>query len=186
MASHWWENDVERVLLTEEQIRNRVKELGEELAKEYVDKNPIFLGVMIGSYIFVADLSRACQFRHEVHFISASSYGKSTVSSGNVNLEISALKTSLEGRHVVVTEDIVDTGHTLKRIVSELKKLNPASIKVCTLCDKPSRRVITDEAVDFCGFHVPDEFVVGYGLDYDERYRHLPVVAVLKREIYAS
>lgn len=177
-------NDLERVLFTKEQITNRVKELGKQLSIDYKDKNPLFVCILKGSSLFFADLVKEITVPLTFDFMSISSYGAGTVSSGEVRL-IKDLDTSIENRHVVIIEDIVDTGHTLKYLLKNLEMRKPASIKLCTLLNKESRREV-DVKPEYVGFEVDNYFVVGYGLDYDENYRHLPEVGVLKEEIYSK
>ena len=177
-------NDLERVLFTKEQITNRVKELGKQLSIDYKDKNPLFVCILKGSSLFFADLVKEITVPLTFDFMSISSYGAGTVSSGEVRL-IKDLDTSIENRHVVIIEDIVDTGHTLKYLLKNLEMRKPASIKLCTLLNKESRREV-DVKPEYVGFEVDTYFVVGYGLDYDENYRHLPEVGVLKEEVYSK
>ncbi len=178
-------NDVERILLNEEEIKLRVQELGRELTREYADKNPIFVGVLKGVVVFYADMLRAFDAPCQMDFMWISSYA-GTQSTGDmiVRKDISA---NVEGRHVVVLEDIFDTGRSLDFVYKHLLSKNPASVKICTLLDKPERREphITLQA-DWVGFTIPNVFVVGYGLDYNEQYRNLPYVGILKPEIYSK
>ena len=173
---------IEKVLFTEEQIAEKIKELGSQIAKDYAGKNPLIISVLRGSFIFMADLVRAIDIPCEVDFLSVSSYGSGTVSSGNIKM-IQGLDGDIKGRHVIVVEDILDTGVTLSNLVPMLKMRNPNSVKICTILDKPSRRK-ADIQPDYEGYQVPDEFVVGYGLDYDEKYRNLPYVGALKPAVY--
>lgn len=176
------ENDIERVLLTEEQLRDRVKELGAQISADYAGKDPVLISVLRGSFIFMADLARQVQPFCRVDFMAVSSYGSGTVSSGQVNIQ-KDLTESIEGKDIIVVEDILDSGNTLYYLLQVLQARNPASIKLVTLLDKPERRVKPIQA-DYVGFTVPDEFVVGYGLDYNERYRNLPYIGVLKPRVY--
>ncbi len=177
--------DVDKVLISEDALQARVKELGKELNEFYSDEDrPLLVCVLKGAFMFLADLTRELTMRHEVDFMETSSYGARTKSSGVVRILLD-LERSIERRHVLIVEDIVDSGRTLSYVTRNLETRNPASIRVCTLLDKPSRRVI-DVPVDFVGFEVPDEFVVGYGLDFDEAYRNLPFIGVLKEEIYSQ
>ena len=146
------------------------------------DDSPMLVCILKGAFMFLADLTRQLNFRHEVDFMQISSYGKGTTSSGVVRILLD-LATNIEGRHVIIVEDIVDSGHTLDYIMRHFTARNPASIRVATLLNKPSRREI-DVAVDFIGFEVPDEFVMGYGLDYAEQYRNIPYIGVLKPSVY--
>jgi len=176
-------DDIEKTLLTKEQIAARITTLGEELNATYSDEDlPLLICILKGAFMFQADLVRSLNFRHEVDFMEISSYGKSTKSSGVVRILLD-LATNIENRHVIVVEDIVDTGNTLHYILRNLSTRHPASLRVATLLNKPSRREM-DVPVDFSGFEVPNEFVVGYGLDYAEQYRNLPFIGVLKPEIY--
>lgn len=176
-------DDIERVLITEEQIRARIAELGKELTRDYADKNPIFLGVLRGVVIFYADMVRAVPIPCEFDFMAVSSYGSGTQSSGNINIS-KDMTIDVHGRHVVILEDILDTGRTLQAVCRLLEHRGVASLRICTLLDKPERRTV-DITADYTGFTVPNEFVVGYGLDYNDQYRNLPYVGVLKPEIYA-
>lgn len=176
-------DDIERVLITEEQIRSRIAELGEELTRDYADKNPIFLGVLRGVVIFYADMVRAVPIPCEFDFMAVSSYGSGTQSSGNINIS-KDMTIDVHGRHVVILEDILDTGRTLQAVCRLLEHRGVASLRICALLDKPARRTV-DITADYTGFTVPNEFVVGYGLDYNDQYRNLPYVGVLKPETYA-
>ena len=194
----YYKDDIDRILIPDFEIEKKVAELGEQIARDYAgagspSKTPnkdsppetpyaglplIMLGVLRGSFIFFADLVRAVDLPVEIDFISLSSYG-GTESSGDVRL-VKDLDRSIEGRHVLIVEDIVDTGVTLKFLKAFLLARKPASLKLCALLDKPSRRKVEMRA-DFCGFTVPDEFLVGYGLDYDQRFRNLRDICVLKK-----
>ena len=178
-------NDIEKILLSEQQIQTRIQELGEILTKEYADKNPVIIGVLKGVVVFYADMIRRIQVPCQMDFMWISSYA-GTDSTGKmlVRQDVSA---DIEGRHVLILEDIFDTGNSLEFTVNHLKKQNPASIKICTLLDKPERRRsgVTLKA-DYVGFTIPNAFVVGYGLDYNEKYRNLPYVGILKPEVYAK
>lgn len=178
-------NDIEKILLSEQQIQARIQELGEVLTKEYADKNPVIVGVLKGVVVFYADMIRHIQVPCQMDFMWLSSYA-GTDSTGKmlVRQDVTA---DIEGRHVLILEDIFDTGNSLEFTVNHLKKQNPASIKICTLLDKPERRRpgVTVQA-DYVGFTIPNAFVVGYGLDYNEKYRNLPYVGILKPEVYAK
>jgi len=177
--------DIDRVLISEDEVQARIIELGKALNQAYSDEDrPLLVCVLKGAFMFLADLTRELTMRHEVDFMETSSYGARTKSSGVVRILLD-LERSIEGRHVLIVEDIVDSGRTLNYVTRNLETRNPASIRVCTLLDKPSRRVV-DVPVDFVGFEVPDEFVIGYGLDFDEEYRNLPFIGVLKEGIYAQ
>jgi len=175
--------DVRKILFSEEVIAKRVEELGQELTKDYSGKSPLLIGVLKGCFIFLADLSRHINLDCEVRFLTASSYGFSTVSSGKVALD-KEIDWDVEGRDVIIVEDILDSGSTLTALYAFIAKHSPASLKTCTLLDKPERRTIPMKA-DYVGFECPNEFVIGYGLDYGEKYRNLPYVAVLKPEVYS-
>ena len=178
------EKNILKVLVSEEEIRERVKVLGEEIARDYADKRPLFLGVLKGSCIFMADLVRATGIFCDMEFIAVSSYGNATRSSGVVQITHD-LQQDITGRDIIVVEDILDSGNTLSFLLDYFRTKGANSVKVATLLDKPSRRVkpITP---DYVGFEVPDEFVVGYGLDYKQFYRNLPYVGVLKEEVYSK
>ncbi|PTX55256.1 hypoxanthine phosphoribosyltransferase [Melghirimyces profundicolus] len=176
--------DIREVLLSEAEIRNKVKELGAQLTEDYRGHNPLCICVLKGAAPFMSDLVRAMDTYVEMDYMAVSSYGHSTVSSGVVRI-VKDLDTSVEGRHVIVVEDIIDSGLTLSYLLDLLRRRNAASIKVVTLLDKPARRT-TGLKPDYSGFEVPDEFVVGYGLDYAEKYRNLPYIGVLKEEIYSN
>lgn len=177
------EKDIQKVLLTQEQIQNRIRELGEELTAEYAGKKPVVVGVLKGVVIFYADMVRQIKTPCQMDFMWISSYA-GTDSSGKmlVRQDVTA---DITGRHVLILEDIFDTGNSLNFTVEHLLSKNPASLKICTLLDKPDRRRpgITLQA-DYVGFTIPNEFVVGYGLDYNEQYRNLPFIGVLKPEVY--
>jgi len=178
------EKDIARVLLTEEQIQKRVAELGAQLAEDYRGLNPTMVCILKGSIMFYTDLVRAMPIPLAMDFMAVSSYGNSTKSSGEVEIR-KDLSTSIEGKHVVIVEDIVDSGFTLTYLTRMLASRGAKSIKLCTLLDKPSRRApgITLKS-DYVGFEIENEFVVGYGLDYSESYRNLPYVGILKPEVY--
>ena len=179
------QDDIQEVLFSEEQLKARVSELGAAISRDFAGKDKVLLvSVLRGSYIFMADLSRAITIPVEIDFMSVSSYGKGTRSSGQVEIK-KDLSDSIEGVHVIVVEDILDSGNTLSYLLKVLQARKPASVSLCTLLDKPERRVkpITS---DYVGFTVPDAFIVGYGLDYAEKYRNLPYIGVLKPEVYGS
>ena len=177
------EKDIQQILVTEEQIKNRVKELGAILSEEYKDKNPIIVGVLKGVVMFYADMIREIKVPCQMDFMWVSSYS-GTHSTGNMMVR-QDLSSDVKDRHVLILEDIFDTGNSLDFTVKHLQSRGPASIKICTLLDKPERRNprVTLKA-DYTGFTIPNEFVVGYGLDYNEYYRNLPYVGVLKHEVY--
>lgn len=167
---------IARILLTEEQIRSRVLELGKELGRDYENKRPLLVSILKGSFIFLADLTRAMQIPHELDFMVVKSY-EGTQSTGTVRI-LEDLHQSIEGRHVILVEDIVDSGLTLEYMRRNLTTRNPASLEVVSLLDKAEARTV-DVKVERVGFTIPDEFVVGYGLDYNQLYRNLPFLAVL-------
>ncbi len=175
-------DDIDHVLISEEDLHKRIQELGEQISADYKGKCPLLVSVLRGSFIFMADLTRHIQPFCQVDFMAVSSYGAGTVSSGQVNI-VKDLTDSIEGKDIIVIEDILDSGNTLSYLFQLLKARNPASLRLCTLLDKPSRRTKPIQA-DYVGFTVPDEFVVGYGLDYDELYRNLPYIGVLKPQVY--
>ena len=177
-------NDIQEVLYSEETIAAMVKRVGAEISRDYADKNLLLVSVLKGSVVFMADLMRAIEVPARIDFMSVSSYGSGTKTSGVVKI-IKDLDINLKGYDIVIVEDILDTGITLSKLVPVLKMRNPESVKICTILSKPSRRK-ADIEPDYCGFEVPDEFVVGYGLDYDEKYRNLPYVGVLKPEVYSD
>jgi hypoxanthine phosphoribosyltransferase len=178
-------DDVERVLISEEALQARILEVAGEMNATYRDEDaPILVCILKGAFMFLADLTRQLSFRHEIDFMEISSYGMGTTSSGVVRILLD-LASSIEGRHVVIVEDIVDTGHTLDYILRNFATRNPSTVRVATLLNKPSRREI-DVPLDFVGFEVPNEFVLGYGLDYAEQYRNIPYIGVPKREIYET
>ncbi len=177
------QQDIKEVLFTEEQLQEKVRELGAVLTEEYEGKFPLAIGILKGAIPFMGDLIREIDTYVEVDFMDVSSYGNATVSSGEVKI-IKDLNTSVEGRDVLIIEDIIDSGKTLKYLVDLLKYRKAASIKIVTLLDKPTGRKV-DLKADYVGYEVPDAFVVGYGLDYAEKYRNLPYIGVLKKEIYS-
>jgi len=176
--------DIERILFTEEELKTRVKELGAQITKDYQGKNLVVASVLRGSYIFMADLTRAIDLPISVDFMAVSSYGSGTVSSGQVEIK-KDLSDSIEGKDLLIVEDILDSGNTLYYLMDVLRVRKPASIKICTLMDKPDRRTQPITA-EYTGFTIPDAFVVGYGLDYDEKYRNLPYVGILKPSVYSG
>ena len=184
MAKSNLEQDILKVLATEEAIAKRVNELGDELFDKFADKDPMFVGVLKGCFIFMADLVRATQIKSELEFIGLSSYNSGTASSGVVEITRD-LQKDITGRHIIVVEDILDSGNTLSFLKKLLEAKGAASVTIVTLLDKPSRREKTITA-DYVGFVVPDEFVVGYGLDYDQKYRNVPYIGVLKPEVYSK
>ena len=179
------DKDIEQILLSEEQIQNRIRELGEILTAEYADKNPVIVGVLKGVVVFYADMIRQIKVPCQMDFMWLSSYsGANSTGKMLVRQDVTA---DIQGRHVLILEDIFDTGSSLEFTVNHLKEKPPASIKICTLLDKPERRRegVTLQA-DYVGFTIPNAFVVGYGLDYNEKYRNLPYVGILKPEVYTK
>ena len=179
------DKDIEQILLSEEQIQNRIRELGEILTAEYADKNPVIVGVLKGVVVFYADMIRQIKVPCQMDFMWLSSYsGANSTGKMLVRQDVTA---DIERRHVLILVDIFDTGISLEFTVNHLKEKHPASIKVCTLLDKPERRRegVTLQA-DYVGFTIPNAFVVGYGLDYNEKYRNLPYVGILKPEVYTK
>lgn len=179
------ENAIQEVLISEEQIKSRIQEMAAELNREYADKDPVVVGVLKGVVVFYADMVRAFDFHCQMDFMCISSYS-GTSSTGNMVVK-KDLSADIEGRHVLILEDIFDTGNSLDYTYKYLMTKNPASLKICTLLDKPERRnpAVTLKA-DYVGFTIPNQFVVGYGLDFNEHFRNLPYVGVLKPEAYAK
>lgn len=181
----FFDKDIEKILITKEELDAKVKELGAQITNDYKDKeNVMVLGVLKGSVVFLADLIRAIDMHVALDFMAVSSYGSGTTSSGAVKI-IKDIDISLEGKNLIIVEDILDSGVTLSYLKKLLLGRNPESIKIVTLLDKPSRRK-ADIVVDYSGFEIPDEFVVGYGLDYDEKYRNYPSIGILKPSVYSE
>lgn len=176
------ENIIKEVLVSEEDIALKVKELGEKITQDYRDKNLMVVGILKGAVIFMSELVKNIQLPILMDFMAVSSYGKSSLSTGEVRI-IKDLDFSVEDKDILIVEDIIDTGYTLNYLTDNLKKRGANSVKIVTLLDKPERRKV-DVPVDYLGFAIPDEFVVGYGLDFAEQYRNLPYVAALKEEVY--
>lgn len=174
--------NIGEILLEQQVIQKKVEEMAAVLDQDYAGKKPLLICVLKGALMFMADLSRAMTIPLEIDFMAVSSYGLSTKSSGVVRI-LKDLEAGIEGRHLLIVEDIIDTGLTLNYLVENLKSRGPASLKVCTLLDKPSRRQV-DFTPDYSGFEIEDKFVVGYGLDFAEIYRNLPYIGVLKPEAY--
>lgn len=174
--------DIKEILLTQEQLAARVEELGDQISKDYQGKEILMIGILRGAVIFMADLARAVKVPVALDFMAVSSYGQSTSSSGIVRI-LKDLDEEVQGKHLLIVEDIIDSGLTLKYLLENLKSRNPASIKICTLLNKPERRK-AEVPVEYNGFKIPDNFVVGYGLDYAEKYRNLPFIGILKPEVY--
>lgn len=178
-----YENDIACVLIKEEQIAKRVKELGGKISEDYKDsKDLLVIGILKGSIVFMADLIRSIDIHTSIDFMTVSSYGLGSTSSGKITVK-KDLDTDIEGKDVLIAEDIIDSGKTLSNLIELLKARNPKSIKICALLNKPERRE-ADIDVDYIGFDIPNEFIVGYGLDYAEKYRNIPYIGVLKREVY--
>lgn len=179
------EKDIERILITEEELQNKVAEIGAAISRDYADvkEDVVFIGVLKGCFVFMADVMRHVTIPCSMDFMAVSSYGSGTTSSGAVKIT-KDLREDIGGKHVIFVEDILDSGVTLHYLKQYLQVREPASIRIVTLMDKPSRRK-ADVHADYFGFEVPDAFVVGYGLDYDEKYRNLPYVGVLKPEVYS-
>lgn len=167
-------------LISAEEIAERVSELATEISEDYAGKNPLLIGILRGAWVFLADLSRAMTIPHHADFVQLSSYGSGTTSSGDVQV-LKDLSLEIKARHIILIEDIVDTGYTLSKLIRLLKDREPASLAVCSLLDKPERREV-EVAIGYVGFSVPNKFIVGYGLDWDDRFRHLPYVGVLEFE----
>ena len=184
MAKSNMDQDILKVLLSEEEIKARVQEMGDQLYEAFKDKNPMFVGVLNGCFIFMADLVRATQLKSELEFIGVSSYKNATKSSGVVQITRD-LQRDISGRNIIIVEDILDSGNTLYFLKNYLNTKGAASITIVTLLDKPARRE-KPIAADLAGFEVPDEFVVGYGLDYAQQYRNYPCIGVLKPEVYSK
>ncbi len=176
--------DIDKVLITQEELDKRVQELGEQISRDYKDKNLLMVSVLKGSVVFMADLMRAISIPAAIDFMAVSSYGSGVKTSGVVRI-LKDLDSPIEGKDLLVVEDILDSGVTLNYLRELLRERGPASIKIVTLLDKPERRT-ADVVADYTGFTVPDEFVVGYGLDYDEHYRNLSFVGVLKPSVYSE
>jgi hypoxanthine phosphoribosyltransferase len=178
------ESDIQEILLTEQQIAEKVKELGEKISEDYRDRELVVVGVLRGAFVFLSDLIRHIRIPVCVDFVAISSYGAYTETSGVVKI-IKDLDESIEGRHILIVEDIVDTGLTLDYLLRIIRARKPASVKVCALLDKPAKRQVEVD-IHYKGFEIPDKFVVGYGLDFNQKYRNLPFVGVLKPDVYAG
>lgn len=175
-------NAISQILFTEDQIKNRIFELAEMINVDYKDKYPIFVGVLKGVFIFMADLLRKIDIECDVDFLAISNYSNDTRKRGLVRL-VKDLDIPIEGRHVLFIEDVIDTGLTLNYILRNLRERSPASLEVCTLFNRPTRRLI-ELPIRYKGFDLPDKFIVGYGLDYNEQYRNIPYVGILRAEIF--
>ena len=179
-----FDNDIQEVLFSEEQLKNRVREIAQQITADYQGKEIMLISVLRGSFVFMADLCRAIDLPCTLDFMAVSSYGKGTKSSGQVQIT-KDLSEDISDRHIIVVEDILDSGNTLSYPLKILENRHPASIRLCTLLDKPDRRVKPVE-VHYSGFTIPDAFVVGYGLDYAEKYRNLPYIGILKPRVYGG
>ncbi|WP_019536394.1 hypoxanthine phosphoribosyltransferase [Paenibacillus ginsengihumi] len=177
-------NDIQEVLFTEQQIQDKVKEMGQILSRDFEGRNPLVICVLKGAIMFMSDLIKQITVPLEIDFMAVSSYGASTKSSGVVKI-IKDLDVPVEGRHVLIVEDIIDSGLTLSYLIDVLERRNAQSVTVAALFDKPGRRTVDLDA-DYKGFVIPDAFVVGYGLDYAEKYRNLPYLGILKPEVYSQ
>ncbi len=175
-------NDVEEVLISERQLHTKILELGEQITRDYYGKNLLLLGTLKGAIPFIADLSRAIELPLEIDYMSVTSYGDSTVSSGIVRI-LKDLEGPIDQKHVLIVEDIIDSGLTLRYLIDVLQRRNPLSLHVCALLNKDRQRIRTIETA-YLGFHIPDKFVIGYGLDYAQRYRNLPYIGILKPSVY--
>jgi len=182
-TEHLLERNLSKVLLPAEVIARRVAELGAQISREYAGKDLLLVGILKGSVLFLSDLTRCIGIPHAVDFIAAASYGAGTTSSGNVRI-LKDLNEDVAGKHVLIIEDIYDTGRTLRTVIDLVARRKPAGLKVCSLLVK-NRPHEAEVRVDYPGFEIPDEFVVGYGLDYNEHYRNLPMIGVLSRSVYA-
>ena len=178
------EKDIQEVLFSEEQLKTRVREIAAQIEQDYAGKEIMLISVLRGSFVFMADLCRAIDLPCTLDFMAVSSYGKGTKSTGQVQIT-KDLSEDITGRHLIVVEDILDSGNTLSYLLKILQHRHPASVRLCTLLDKPSRRKVPVE-IHYTGFTIPDAFVVGYGLDYAEMYRNLPYIGILKPEVYGG
>lgn len=177
-------NDIQEVLFSEQQLADKVAELGARISADYEGKNPLVVSVLKGSYVFMADLTRKITIPCNVDFMAVSSYGEGTKTTGEVQI-IKDIGSKIDGRHLIIVEDILDSGVTLSFLMKILKARGAASIRLCTLLSKPERRKV-DVPIDYLGFEIPDAFVVGYGLDYAEKYRNLPYIGILKPSVYGG
>lgn len=177
-------DDIDEILIPEEALRGRVRELGQAISTDYEGKEPLLVGILTGAVLFISDLLRQITIPCHLDFMATSSYAEGTTSSGVVRI-LKDLDQSIEGRHVIVVDDIIDTGLTMDYLLETLKTRYPASLRVCALLDKLPRR-LRYVPIDYRGFEIPDKFVVGYGLDFSGRYRNLPFICVLKPEIYGE
>jgi len=179
---HSMMDDVERVLISTEELKQRIADMGKQISQDYAGKEILMIGVLRGAVIFMADLARAIDIPVAIDFMAGSSYGAGTSSSGVVRI-LKDLDETVEGKHILVVEDIIDSGLTLNYLLDNIKSRKPASLRMCTLLNKPERRKVNVH-IDYNGFTIPDHFVVGYGLDYAEKYRNLPFIGILKPAVY--
>lgn len=177
-------NDLDRILISEEELKTKVSEIGAQISKDYEGKNPLIISVLKGSFVFMADLARSITIPCNFEFMAVSSYGAKSKTTGSVKIT-KDLDLDIEGRHIIVVEDILDSGVTLHFLLGLMESKKPASIALCTLLNKPDRRQIPVK-IDYEGFVIPDEFVVGYGLDYAQKYRNLPFIGILSPRIYEN
>lgn len=184
MLGHKLLDDIDHILVNEEQLQEKIAEMGRTLAHDYAGQELVLVGVLKGAIMFIVDLARAIDLPVKLDFMAVASYGASTETSGIVRI-LKDLDSSVEGKHVLIVEDIIDSGLTLTYILETLRTRNPASVKVCALLSKPARRRVA-VPIDYICFEIPDEFVVGYGLDFNQIYRNLPFVGVLKPEMYTG
>lgn len=184
-TKHVLGRNIDKVLVSEEAINEAVTKIASEIDRDYGEKNLLLLGILKGSVVFMGDLMKNIKTPLEIDFMKVSSYGSGTTSSGRINIILDLHRKDLSEKDIVIVEDIIDSGRTLSYLVEYLHLNGARSVKTCTLLDKPSRRTV-DFTPDYVGYAIPDEFVVGYGLDYDEQYRALPYVGVLKREVYSK
>lgn len=175
-------DDITEILISEKELQAKVAEIAKAISADYQGRDLLLVCILIGAVVFLSDLMRHITILHEIDFMAVSSYGAATKTSGIVRI-LKDLDASIEGRHVLIVEDIIDTGLTLEYIIRNLRTRRPASLRTCVLLNKSARR-LANVSLDYLGFDIPDKFVVGYGLDYDERYRNLPFVGVLKPELY--
>lgn len=179
------EKDIAKILITEEQLQKRIQELGNAISRDYIGKDLLLVCILKGGVLFLSDLIRAIHIPHSIDFMAISSYGGMRTESSGVVRILMDLNTNIENRNVLIVEDIIDTGRTLAYILDNLHTRNPASLKICALLNKPSRREVSVK-LDYTGFDIPNEFVVGYGLDYNEVYRNLSFVGILKPDLYRN
>ena len=182
---HRLEDDIAKILVSAEDIRRRCEELGAQISADYAGKDLLLVCILKGGVIFLSDLSRALSIPHSIDFMAISSYGGSRIESSGIVRILMDLNSNIADRHVLIVEDIIDTGRTLQYIIENLGTRDPASLRICTLLNKPSRREV-EVKIDYTGFDIPNEFVVGYGLDFGELYRNLPYIGVLKKDMYAT